>query len=556
LLFRNGITHLDHMNRYKEVANVFIKHGFGFLFDRVSLNNILGLFKSRARKQENDVFTRPQRFRMALEELGPTYIKIGQLLSIRPDLLGSSYIEELEKLQDHVPPMSNEKLLHVLNQNNLDPERDFESFDPVPIAAASIAQVHSAYLHNGQRVVVKIQRPGIKKIVYTDLEILTDLSKLLEKRTEWGRFYRISEIIEELGQAIRSELDFLNEGRNAEIFADNFRREGNVIIPRVFWEFSSDNILVLEYIAGIKIIDFTNLKRSNINNKVIAERLLKALFLQIFIHGFFHADPHPGNIAISDEQKIIFYDFGQVGTIDHVLKDKCVDLIISMMRYDVSGVTDSLLSIAIGGQSVNRDELVRDVAKLEQKYYGVPMSQIKLGESLGELLELSSRYQVRIPPELSLMAKMLMTVESIIVQLDPQISIVDIAEPYGRKLMLQRYSLRQMSRKSFDLALDYARIIQKMPHNTENLMRILNEGEFTVKMEHVNLKNFASKVDVLSNRLSVSIILAAIIIGSALIMDSNSSSILNRIPLVDIGFSIAVILGLSLTYSIIKSGKY
>lgn len=556
MLFRNGITHLDHMNRYKEVANVFIKHGFGFLFDRVSLNNILGLFKSRARKQENDVFTRPQRFRMALEELGPTYIKIGQLLSIRPDLLGSSYIEELEKLQDHVPPMSNEKLLHVLNQNNLDPERDFESFDPVPIAAASIAQVHSAYLHNGQRVVVKIQRPGIKKIVYTDLEILTDLSKLLEKRTEWGRFYRISEIIEELGQAIRSELDFLNEGRNAEIFADNFRREGNVIIPRVFWEFSSDNILVLEYIAGIKIIDFTNLKRSNINNKVIAERLLKALFLQIFIHGFFHADPHPGNIAISDEQKIIFYDFGQVGTIDHVLKDKCVDLIISMMRYDVSGVTDSLLSIAIGGQSVNRDELVRDVAKLEQKYYGVPMSQIKLGESLGELLELSSRYQVRIPPELSLMAKMLMTVESIIVQLDPQISIVDIAEPYGRKLMLQRYSLRQMSRKSFDLALDYARIIQKMPHNTENLMRILNEGEFTVKMEHVNLKNFASKVDVLSNRLSVSIILAAIIIGSALIMDSNSSSILNRIPLVDIGFSIAVILGLSLTYSIIKSGKY
>lgn len=556
MLFRNGITHLDHINRYKEVANVFIKHGFGFLFDRVSLNNILGLFKSRARKHENDVFSRPQRFRMALEELGPTYIKIGQLLSIRPDLLGSSYIEELEKLQDHVPPMSNEKLLLVLEQNNLNPERDFKSFDPVPIAAASIAQVHSAYLHNGQRVVVKIQRPGIRKIIHTDLEILTDLSKLLEKRTEWGRFYHISEIIEELGQAIRSELDFLNEGRNAEIFADNFRREGNVIIPRVFWDYSSDNILVLEYIAGIKIIDFTNLKKSNINNKLIAERLLKALFLQIFIHGFFHADPHPGNIAISDEQKIIFYDFGQVGTIDHILKDKCVDLIISMMRYDVSGVTDSLLSIAIGGQSVNRDDLVRDVAKLEQKYYGIPMAQIKLGESLGELLELSSRYQVRIPPELSLMAKMLMTVESIIVQLDPQISIVDIAEPYGRKLMMQRYSVRQMSRKSFDLALDYARIIQKVPHNTENLMRILNEGEFTVKMEHVNLKNFASKVDVLSNRLSVSIILAAIIIGSALIMDNNSSSILNRIPLVDIGFSIAVILGLSLTYSIIKSGKY
>jgi ubiquinone biosynthesis protein len=556
LLFKNGITHLQHMNRYKEVANIFIKHGFGFLFDRMSLNNITGFFKSRVREQENDVFTRPQRLRMALEELGPTYIKIGQLLSIRPDLLGSSYIEELEKLQDHVPPISNEELIHVLRQKNLDPERDFKSFDPLPIAAASIAQVHSAYLHNGQRVVVKIQRPEIKEKIHTDLEILTDLSKLLEKRTDWGRFYHISEIIAELGQAIRSELDFLNEGRNAEIFADNFRHESNVIIPRVFWDYSSDNILVLEYIAGIKIIDFANLKKSNMNNELIAERLLKALFLQIFIHGFFHADPHPGNIAISAEQKIVFYDFGQVGTIDHVLKDKCVDLIISMMRYDVSGVTDSLLAIAIGGQSVNRNDLVRDVAKLEQKYYGVPMSQIKLGESLGELLELSSRYQVRIPPELSLMAKMLMTVESIIVQLDPQISIVDIAGPYGRKLMMQRYSLRQMSRKSFDLAWDYVRLMQKMPHHTENLMRVLNEGEFTVKMEHVNLKSIASKVDVLSNRLSVAIILAAILIGSALIMDNNPASILNRLPLADIGFSIAAILGFSLTYSIIKSGRY
>ncbi len=556
MLFKNGITHLQHMNRYKEVANIFIKHGFGFLFDRMSLNNITGFFKSRVREQENDVFTRPQRLRMALEELGPTYIKIGQLLSIRPDLLGSSYIEELEKLQDHVPPISNEELIHVLRQKNLDPERDFKSFDPLPIAAASIAQVHSAYLHNGQRVVVKIQRPEIKEKIHTDLEILTDLSKLLEKRTDWGRFYHISEIIAELGQAIRSELDFLNEGRNAEIFADNFRHESNVIIPRVFWDYSSDNILVLEYIAGIKIIDFANLKKSNMNNELIAERLLKALFLQIFIHGFFHADPHPGNIAISAEQKIVFYDFGQVGTIDHVLKDKCVDLIISMMRYDVSGVTDSLLAIAIGGQSVNRNDLVRDVAKLEQKYYGVPMSQIKLGESLGELLELSSRYQVRIPPELSLMAKMLMTVESIIVQLDPQISIVDIAGPYGRKLMMQRYSLRQMSRKSFDLAWDYVRLMQKMPHHTENLMRVLNEGEFTVKMEHVNLKSIASKVDVLSNRLSVAIILAAILIGSALIMDNNPASILNRLPLADIGFSIAAILGFSLTYSIIKSGRY
>jgi ubiquinone biosynthesis protein len=184
------------------------------------------------------------------------------------------------------------------------------------------------------------------------------------------------------------------------------------------------------------------------------------------------------------------------------------------------------------------------------------MSQIKLGESLGELLELSNRYQARIPPELSLMAKMLMTVESIIIQLDPQISIVDIAQPYGRRLMMKRYSPPQMARKSFDLALEYTQLLKKMPHNAEKLMRQLNEGDLSIKMEHVNLQQIASKVDMLSNRLSVAIILAAIIIGCALIMNSNYSSILDRIPLVEIGFSIAVILGLSLTYSILKSGRY
>lgn len=556
MLFKNGITHLEHINRYKEVANIFIKHGFGFLFDRVSLHNIFGSYKIRARNHENDVFTRPQRFRMALEELGPTYIKIGQLLSIRPDLLGIDYIEEMGKLQDCVPPISEPEVIEALKHNQLDPIKDFKSFDLAPIAAASIAQVHSAYLHNGRRVVVKIQRPGIKRVINTDLEILADLSKLLEKRTEWGRFYHISEIIAELGQAIRSELDFLNEGHNAENFADNFKHENTVIIPCVYWEYSSENILVMEYVAGIKIIDFDRLRKSQINQKIIAARLLKSLFQQIFIDGFFHADPHPGNIAVSTDHKIIFYDFGQIGTIDRDLKDKCIDLIIAMMRYDVSGVTDALLSIAIGGQTVNRSDLVRDVARLEQKYYGLPMSQIKLGESLAELFELSSRYQVRIPPELSLLAKMLMTVESIVIQLDPQLSIVDIAMPYGRKLMMQRYSPRQLGKKSLNLIYEYLQLFEKLPYHTDTLMRLLENGEMSIKMEHQNLQPIASKLDMLSNRVSVAIILAAIIIGSALAMDRNGNSFINRIPIVDIGFSIAVVLGLFLTYSIIKSGRY
>ncbi len=556
MLFKNGITHFEHINRYKEVANIFMKHGFGFLFDRVSLYNIFGSYKFRARKHENHVFTRPQRFRMALEELGPTYIKIGQLLSIRPDLLAIEYIEELEKLQDGVPPISETEVIEALKQSQIDPLRDFQSFELVPMAAASIAQVHCACLHDGNKVVLKIQRPGIKRVIQLDLEILADLSKLLEKRTEWGRFYHISEIVAQLGQAIRNELNFLNEGRNAELFADHFKQQKNIIIPRVYWDYSSENILVMGYVAGIKINDFDCLRKAQINRKIIADRLLNSLFQQIFIDGYFHADPHPGNIAVSIDHKIIFYDFGQIGTIDRVLKDKCIDLIIAMMRYDVGGVTDALLSIAVGGQSVNRSELIRDVARLEQKYYGLPMSQIKLGESLTELLELSSRYQARIPPELSLMAKMLMTVESIVMQLDPQLSIVDIAVPYGRKLMMQRYSPQQLSEKSIYLLGEYVHLIEKLPYHADTLLRLLENGEMSIKMEHQNLRPIAAKLDMLSNRVSIAIILAAIIIGSALIMDRMGNSLSNHIPIVEIGFSLAVVLGLFLTYSMIKSGKY
>lgn len=555
--FRNGITHLNHIARYREVANILIKHGFGFLFDKVSLQSILGVRRLKANpEKEVEKYSRPQRFRMALEELGPTYIKLGQLLSIRPDLLSADYIVELEKLQNSVPPFAYAEVLEVLLRAGVDIERDFTSFNEMPIAAASIAQAHEAYLKNGQRVVVKVQRPGIDRTIETDLEILADLSFLLEKRTAWGRLYHITEIVAELAQAIRNELDFMQEGRNADIFRKNFQNERSVQIPRIYWDHSSRHVLTLEYLEGIKISDFTALQQANIDGKNIASKLIHALFKQIFEHGFFHADPHPGNIAISPQQNIIFYDFGQIGMVDDLLKEQCVDLLISMMRYDVDGVTQAILNIAIGSQGVNREELGRDVARLEQKYYGLPMSKIKLGESLAELLELSTRYQVRIPPELSLMVKMLMTIESLVVQLDPQLSIVDIAEPYGRKVMMKRYSPRHMAENSVSMALDYGRLVKRFPRDFENILRMISNGQIKVKMEHSNLNRLSSKLDIMSNRLSVSIIIASIIIGTSLIMEKTNTGFFNRIPLVDIGFATAMILGLFLTYSILKSGKY
>jgi ubiquinone biosynthesis protein len=403
---------------------------------------------------------------------------------------------------------------------------------------------------------VKVQRPGIEKMVHTDLEILGELAKLIEKRTYWGRFYKVTEIVNELAEAIINELDFEKEARNADIFYKNYQGDKNVIIPRVYWNFTHKKVLTLEYVEGVKISDISGLKTADYNLQKICTNLVDALFKQIYEHGFFHADPHPGNLAIGPGEKIVFYDFGQIGVIDDFLKENCIELLLGMMRYDVDKVTRALLRLGAGSDSVNRTELKREVARLQQKYYGLPLSQIKMGEALGELVELSTRFRIRIPPELSLMAKMLMTVENIVAQLHPQLSIVDIAEPYGRKVLMKKYSAGKIKEKLQNFSLDYASLLSAAPRELEDILGLIKDGELKIKLEHTNLRRLLARADVISNRISLAIILASIIIGTSLIVNNSTSHFLNRFPLVEAGFALAMILGLFLVYSIMKSGKY
>ncbi len=537
--------------RYREVANIFIKHGFGFIFQRFSFGN-----RNIRLADQSKQASIPFRLRKAFEELGPTYVKLGQLLSTRPDLLPPAYIKEFERLQDDVAPLPLPVLLEVLQKEGIDLDRDFVSFNPQPIAAASIAQVHEGVLPSGQRVVIKVQRPGVDKTVESDLGIMMELAKLLEKRSSWGRLYRVSEVVEELGEALINELDFRKEAKNADIFYHNFKGDRHVQVPRVFWELSNRRVLTLEYLEGIKISDFSALRQAGYDHEKIAAHLVEALFKQVYEFGFFHADPHPGNIAVAPGEKIIFYDFGQVGAIDQFTREKAINMVIGMMRYDVNAVTRSMMSIALSNQHVNFDEIRHDVARLQQKYYGLPLSEINIAEALSELLELSVKHQMRLPAELSLMIKMLMTIESIAAQLDSRLSILDIAEPYGKKLLWQKYSPERLKTEILEVMLDYAEVSRKLPRDFHNVLKTLDEGEFRIKMEHHNLNRLTSRIDVSSNRLSLAIILASIIIGTALVVNQSGSKILTRIPLVQGGFVVGIILGLFLTYSILRSGRY
>jgi ubiquinone biosynthesis protein len=509
---RSRFNHINHFTRFKKVSNILVKHGFGFIFDRIDLRGRMGLNRREQDQIQVPLVRMPWRLRCAIEELGPTYVKLGQILSTRPDLLGPEYVTELEKLQNEVPPFPYEQVVNVCVREGIDIENDFQYFNPEPIAAASIAQVHEAYLKNGDRVVVKVQRPGIEKIVETDLEILYELSQLLEKRTGWGRLYKISDIVDELAAAITKELDFNQEARNADMFRNNFASSKNVKIPRVYWDYSSRRVITLEFIGGVKISNFTGLKQADYNTESICENLVDALFKQVYEHGFFHADPHPGNIAITAGESIIFYDFGQVGVVDEILKQNCMEMLIGMMRYDVAGVTRSLLKLGVGTQYINKMELQQDISRLQQKYYGIPLSEIKIGEALRELVQLSIKYQIRVPAELSLMAKMFMTVENIISQLDPKLSIIDLAEPYGRKVLMKKYSPEHIKEKMKNIAFDYANLIEAAPRELENLLYILKEGELKVKMEHTNVNKLGSRIDIISNRLSLAIIVPVLLL--------------------------------------------
>lgn len=547
-----SISKVRHLSRYREVANVFIKYGFVSAYQRLGINIPFKFAERGWADQPGSA----RRLRYAFEELGPTFIKMGQLLSTRADILGPEYIAELEHLQDDVPAFSMEDTRKTLALAGLDIETDFKYFRPEPLAAASIGQVYEACLLSGERVVVKVKRPGIDDIMKVDLEILREIASLAERHNDRVRFYKISEVIEELGEALINELDFEKEARNIEIFYNNFREVESVIIPRVYWPYCGKGVLTMEYVDGVKISDLAGLKQRNFDTARVAGNIVAALYHQIYKHGFFHADPHPGNMAVGPGEKIIFYDFGQVGVIDDYTRDKLVTLIIGMMRYDVTGVTRALLDIADKTQDINIEELRRDVAKLSRKYYGVPLSQINIGAAMAELLDLSVYYHARLPVELSLLVKMLMTVEHTVSQLDPKLSIVDIAEPYGKEALRQRFSREKVKREVGEVLLDYGDFIRTLPRDFSNTLKRLGEGQLNFKIEHYGLDKLITRLDLISNRIALSIILAGIIVGTSLFSNMSGKSVIARIPLPELSFSLAIMLGLFLAYSILRSGKY
>ena len=512
---------------------------------------------SKKRRERVERLSRAERVRMSLEELGPTYIKLGQLLSTRPDLVPVDFIDELSKLQDKVPAYPFSELEEIIIEEFDRPVKtQFEYLEKTPLASASIGQVHRARLKNGEEVAVKVQRPGIADTIEIDLEIMLHLATLMERHIEELSLHRPVRIVEEFAKNIEKELDYTLEAISMERVAQQFLNDMSIYLPKVYKNYTTKRVLTTEYIHGIKVSDLDRLEAAGLDRKVICNRGADILLTQIFLHGFFHADPHPGNIFVLPQNVICLVDFGMMGTIDSNTREEFVELVDSVVSRRVSRTVQVLLQLTDWEEEPNSRELERDVAEFMDRHLYRPLKEIKIGPLLHHMLELAAHHRLRIPPEIFVMLKALSTVEGVARQLDPEFDTIAKAEPFIRKIKLSRYGPQRMGQELWDLIAQTFDFAHDFPRDLLEITRTLRQKKLILNLELKGLEKILSTHDKISNRISFSIIIAALIIGSALIVISKTPPLFYGISMIGIvGFLAAAVMGSWLLVAILKKGK-
>ncbi|OAB37886.1 ABC transporter [Paenibacillus macquariensis subsp. defensor] len=552
---------IRHTGRYREIAMALIRHGFGYMVEELELFQVLTLPRRWITHESIETKTIGERIRHVLEDLGPTFIKLGQLASTRSDLLPDNIISELVKLQDQVPAFSSETARGILEQElDITIEDGFSWFEDTPIAAASIGQVHIGKLRTGETVAVKIQRPGVMKMVSRDLDIISGLAEMIEKRWEWARQYQLTRIVAELTKSILAELDYSQEARNTEKISLQFQNDRHIYIPHIYWEFTSSRVLTMEYIEGIMLSRRDQLLDKGYDLKEIAERVTNGMLHQIFIEGFFHGDPHPGNLLARKDGSIAFIDFGMVGRISEDMKDQLSALIIALMRKNTDGMVRAILKLGLFPEEGDITSLRADLDRMRDEYYDIPFTEISMGKALNDLFGVARQHQIIIPPDLTLLGKALLTLEGVMEKLDPSLSIIDMAEPFGKKLLKEKYSAGRLQKKFIGGVQELLEGMLELPGQARQLSSLISKGKVKVEINVPELQSLMRKMDQISNRLSMSIVLLSfsiimvgLIIGSAL---NNPSSVLWHLPVIGLGFIVALFMVIWLLYGIFKSGRF
>jgi ubiquinone biosynthesis protein len=554
------------VRRYREIIAVFTKHGFGLLLKRLGLRNPL-----KKKNKVLDTGTTPdnagastgQRLKLALEELGPTFVKLGQILSIRQDILPTDIAEELKKLQDSVQPFPFSRLKALIETEFNDKlENIYKEFDEEPVAAASISQVHRARLISGKQVAVKVQRPGIEKIIDVDLDILKDMAHFVDHHTKYGELYDFSGMVADFKNTIKNELDFMKEGENADTFRHNFSRDEGVTVPKIKWIYTTKRVLTMEYFDGIKISDFAALEQSGIDRRKVAEKLATSICNQVLRDGFFHADPHPGNIQIMPDGTIIFLDLGMVGHLNESRKSMISNFFIGVASRDSRMVVSSILDMDVMPNRSNVKNFEKDVDAIIEKYLTMPMSEIKVGELLHETFHAAFVNQIKLPREFALLSKTLGTLQGLLEKLAPGLNALVIAEPIATKLLYQSFSVEKMRKQIKKNLLNYHNLLSEFPVAMRNILRKMDEDDFFVQFEMKGMDKFQGRLEWTFNRMSfsvillaVSIIIAGVLISSGLSAEASSEMYLFNVAVLKTGLALAVIIVLGLVISMFRSGR-
>ncbi|MCL1631804.1 AarF/ABC1/UbiB kinase family protein [Sporolactobacillus sp. CPB3-1] len=554
---------IRHLKRYQEIVSVLVKYGFGYIVKEVGLFHLLSLPKqivSDFNGTGNDQKTLGKRIRLMLEELGPTFIKLGQLLSLRTDILPEQIAEAMRDLQERVTPVDIQTIDQIVCRELGAPVSEiFAQFDEQCIAAASIAQAHHAVLKTGEEVAVKIQRPNIDAIVENDIEILWDLASLVDKRYEWARTYQILDLVEEFSLAIRSELEYTIEARTTEKLFAFFKTDERVIIPKVYQDYSTAKILTLDFINGYKYNDLIQNCPADIDKKTICERLVHSFLDQALICGIFHGDPHPGNLLFFSGNRIGYIDFGQVGHLSEPMKRDFGDLIIGLMRGNTNLLLRTISSMAVMPDDLNERQFKTDLDMLRENYYRLPFKKVHIGAVIHDIFSVTKKHRIHIPKNYTLLGKALITLEGLITGLDHECNILEFAEPYGHRLLIRRLDPEELSKKILMNGYDIFENSIRLPGLLRKTLMHLNSGKTRVEMKLPQLEFLLAKVDRAANRisfsimlLSLSIILACIILGETF----GSRSLLSNVPVLSIAITIVLFMFMLVLLSIFRSGRF
>lgn len=544
----------QHAKRYKQIIEVLIKYGFGYLVDRIGVAIPRGIM-TKDISGRPDAPTTPKRVVMMLEELGPTFVKFGQLLSTRPDIIPSAYIFELKQLQDDVEGISFKQVKEQVEKELKSKLEDlFLEFDPEPLAAASLSQVHNAVIPGDQKVVVKVQRPHIERIIRTDLEILMNIVRLAERRIPESRVYEPVAKLEELTDAMIRELDFTEEGWNIEKFRGNFEGDDTIYVPRVFDELTTKKVITMEYIEGKKVSGLPVLPKEP--RQRAAKRIAEAMMKQVFVHGFFHGDPHPGNILIKKDGRISFIDFGLMGRIDGFIKGKLAQIIVGIIRQEPGRVSGAILDIGKRSEEQNKAKFEMDIGDLLEKYYDKTLKQIKIAAMLSEVFVLVARYKIMLPPEFTLLLKSIITVEGVGRELDDDFNVFETAKPFAQKLLHEYYGPRGVIKSSVKGIEDLTAALTLAPDIVEGIYKRLKADSVKLEFGPPGLEKMICEVHSMVNRIVLAFIISSVIIGSSIVILANKGPFLLNQPILGIlGFTAAGVLGIGIVISILKSGK-